>query len=217
MDEAPDFRQEFLQLALDCGCLRFGDFTLKSGRRSPYFFNAGAFCGGDALLRVGECQARAVLAAGVEFDLLFGPAYKGIPLATACAVGLRRVAGRDAPERGAGHGLRGHVRLEAPGEAPGHREAYPAHRDRIAGCETIRRDGRALDPDAPILPPFAEGPDGGHHAGAEHYPGEQGGLLRRDAPPRGPRIMARAARAGASPRPPGRSPGSVAERARSCG
>ena len=97
MDDAPDFRQEFLQLAFDCGCLRFGDFTLKSGRRSPYFFNAGAFSGGDALARVGECQARAILAAGVEFDLLFGPAYKGIPLATACAVGLRRVAGRDVP------------------------------------------------------------------------------------------------------------------------
>ena len=97
MDEAPDFRQEFLQLALDCGCLKFGDFTLKSGRRSPYFFNAGAFSSGDALARVGECQARAILAAGVEFDLLFGPAYKGIPLAVACAVGLRRAAGRDAP------------------------------------------------------------------------------------------------------------------------
>ena len=97
MDEAPDFRQEFLQLALDCGCLQFGDFTLKSGRRSPYFFNAGAFSSGAALARVGECQARAILAAGVEFDLLFGPAYKGIPLAVACAVGLKRAAGRDAP------------------------------------------------------------------------------------------------------------------------
>src|SRR5690606_26239649 len=91
-----DHRSRFLQLALDADALRFGEFTLKSGRTSPYFFNAGHFDSGDALATLAGCYADAIDAAGVAFDLLFGPAYKGIPLATALACEYAR-RGRDLP------------------------------------------------------------------------------------------------------------------------
>ena len=98
-DDRPmqDFRRAFLDLALDRGVLRFGTFTLKSGRQSPYFFNAGRFDSGAALEVVGEAYADAAIAAGIEFDMLFGPAYKGIPLATTMACAMARRHGRDVP------------------------------------------------------------------------------------------------------------------------
>ena len=89
-------RTRFLELALRAQALRFGEFTLKSGRSSPYFFNAGRFDGGVALAELGACYADAIDAARVDFDLLFGPAYKGIPLATALACEYAR-RGRDLP------------------------------------------------------------------------------------------------------------------------
>ncbi|TKR29331.1 orotate phosphoribosyltransferase [Luteimonas gilva] len=91
-----DHRSRFLQLALRAEALRFGEFTLKSGRTSPYFFNAGRFDSGAALADLAGCYADAIEQAGIAFDVLFGPAYKGIPLATALACEFAR-RGRDLP------------------------------------------------------------------------------------------------------------------------
>ena len=84
------YQREFIELAIAEGVLRFGEFTLKSGRVSPYFFNAGEFHSGAALAALGCFYAEAIIQSGVDFDLLFGPAYKGIPLATTTAVALAR-------------------------------------------------------------------------------------------------------------------------------
>jgi orotate phosphoribosyltransferase len=88
-------QRTFLDLALQRGVLRFGDFTLKSGRASPYFFNLGRMDSGAALATVGDAYATAAVQSGLSFDMLFGPAYKGIPLAAACAISLARAHGRD--------------------------------------------------------------------------------------------------------------------------
>ncbi|WP_341960906.1 orotate phosphoribosyltransferase [Pseudomonas sp. RC10] len=82
------YQREFIRFAIDRGVLRFGEFTLKSGRTSPYFFNAGLFNSGSALAQLGKFYAAAVVESGISFDVLFGPAYKGIPLAAATAVAL---------------------------------------------------------------------------------------------------------------------------------
>lgn len=89
-----DYKQRFLDACLAYGALKFGQFTLKSGRVSPYFFNAGAFNDGAAFELLGQCYAQAI--EGVEFDGLFGPAYKGIPLGTALSVALAQ-NGRNVP------------------------------------------------------------------------------------------------------------------------
>ena len=92
-----DYQREFIQFALDHDVLKFGDFTLKSGRQSPYFFNTGLFNSGRALARLGEFYARAIVSNDVEFDLLFGPAYKGIPLGSAIAIAFANRLDRDVP------------------------------------------------------------------------------------------------------------------------
>ncbi len=92
-----NYKTQFLEFALEYGVLRFGEFTLKSGRISPYFFNAGLFNRGGALAQLGKFYARAVHDAAIDFDMLFGPAYKGIPLASATAISLVELYGRDVP------------------------------------------------------------------------------------------------------------------------
>jgi orotate phosphoribosyltransferase len=90
-------QRDFLDLALHKQVLRFGDFTLKSGRTSPYFFNAGLIDNGAALARLGRAYATTAVESGLEFDMLFGPAYKGIALAAATAIALAADHGRDLP------------------------------------------------------------------------------------------------------------------------
>lgn len=92
-----DYQSEFIDFAIAAGVLRFGDFTLKSGRISPYFFNAGLFNTGSHLSRLGRSYAQAIAESGIEFDVLFGPAYKGIPLAAAASIALAEQHGRDVP------------------------------------------------------------------------------------------------------------------------
>jgi orotate phosphoribosyltransferase len=118
-----DFQKEFIDFAIDSGVIRFGEFVLKSGRVSPYFFNAGLFDTGAKLSRLGGFYARSIVEAGIEFDMLFGPAYKGIPLVSTTAIALADHEGRDVPfafnrkevkdhaEGGTvvGHALRGRV------------------------------------------------------------------------------------------------------------
>ncbi|WP_053025567.1 orotate phosphoribosyltransferase, partial [Vibrio cholerae] len=82
------YQREFIEFALEKQVLKFGEFTLKSGRKSPYFFNAGLFNAGRDLARLGRFYAAALVDSGIEFDVLFGPAYKGIPIATTTAVAL---------------------------------------------------------------------------------------------------------------------------------
>ena len=91
------YQRDFIRFAIDRGVLRFGEFTLKSGRTSPYFFNAGLFNTGSALAELGRCYAAAIVDSKIPFDVLFGPAYKGIPLASATAVALADHHQRDVP------------------------------------------------------------------------------------------------------------------------
>jgi orotate phosphoribosyltransferase len=85
---ASDFRQEFIRFTISQNALRFGEYKTKAGRLSPYFFDAGLFYDGAALKKLAQFYAKAILAAGVPFDMLFGPAYKGIPLVAAVAIAL---------------------------------------------------------------------------------------------------------------------------------
>lgn len=92
-----NYQQEFIEFALNIGVLRFGEFTLKSGRKSPYFFNAGLFNSGSALAQLGRYYAQTIVNSGIQFDVLYGPAYKGIPLAAATAIALADHHGKDTP------------------------------------------------------------------------------------------------------------------------
>ncbi len=92
-----DYQREFIELAIECQALRFGEFTLKSGRKSPYFFNIGLFNHGKALAKLGEFYAAAFVKAGVKVDTLFGPAYKGIPLVTSMVIALAQQHQIDLP------------------------------------------------------------------------------------------------------------------------
>jgi orotate phosphoribosyltransferase len=108
------YQTEFIDLCMRLGVLRFGSFTLKSGRESPYFFNAGLFNTGEGIAAVGRAYAAAVSTSGIKFDMLFGPAYKGIPLVTITAAALAEQAGRNVPfafnrKEAKDHGERGSI------------------------------------------------------------------------------------------------------------
>ena len=92
-----EYQQEFIEFVIDNGILKFGNFTLKSGRQSPYFFNAGLFNTGSKLSFLGGCYAQAVMEAGLDFDVMFGPAYKGIPLVAVTASTLASEHNVDKP------------------------------------------------------------------------------------------------------------------------
>ena len=91
------YQNDFVDFMLEIGALKFGEFTLKSGRMSPYFFNAGQFNQGNHLSQLGQFYAQAIEASGIKFDVLFGPAYKGIPLAAAAAIALNDNFNRSVP------------------------------------------------------------------------------------------------------------------------
>ena len=91
------YQRQFIKLAMNNDVLRFGEFTLKSGRVSPYFFNAGLFNSGNALAELGRCYAQAIIDSGIEYDVLFGPAYKGIPVAAVTVMALSIEHGQNVP------------------------------------------------------------------------------------------------------------------------
>lgn len=91
------YQKNFIDLAIEFEALSFGNFTLKSGRQSPYFFNAGKFCRSDAVARLGACYASAIVEIGLRYDVLFGPAYKGIPLVVSAAIALFNDYGINVP------------------------------------------------------------------------------------------------------------------------
>jgi orotate phosphoribosyltransferase len=130
-----NYQLEFIDLALSREALRFGSFTLKSGRQSPYFFNAGLFSDGAAASALGRCYAAALVASGLDYDMLFGPAYKGIPLVTATAIALADHHGRNVPY--------GFNRKEAKAHGEGGNLVGAALKGRVVIVDDVVSDGAA--------------------------------------------------------------------------
>ncbi len=138
-----DYAHDFLQLALARKVLRFGEFTLKSGRVSPYFFNAGLFDSGAALARLGQYYAAAIQASNVAFDVLFGPAYKGIPLAAVTAAALYNDYAQDVPYA--------FNRKEPKAHGEGGRIVGAPLRGRVAIIDDVITAGTAIRESAAII------------------------------------------------------------------
>jgi orotate phosphoribosyltransferase len=194
--------QEFVQFSVEAGVLRFGDFTTKAGRKSPYFFNTGFFDDGMKLMRLGEFYARRLLVSGVEFDMLFGPAYKGITLAAAVAIGLAKHGKnvtyaynrKEAKAHGEGGTLvgaavKGRVMIIDDVITDGASKREAADLIRAAGAEpvgvaiTMDRQERARDAVAPpiqggdaVAPPIRGGGDGEDRRSGVQYVEQSLGL-----------------------------------------
>ncbi|MDR1765163.1 MAG: orotate phosphoribosyltransferase [Lachnospiraceae bacterium] len=140
------YKQEFIEFMVECGVLKFGTFTLKSGRISPFFMNAGAYVTGSQLGRLGEYYAKAIAARyGTDFDVLFGPAYKGIPLSVATVIALDRLYGKQVRycsnrKEAKDHGDAG-ILLGSP-LRPG---------DRVVIIEDVTTSGKSIEETVPIL------------------------------------------------------------------
>ena len=141
-----EYKREFIEFMVESDVLKFGDFTLKSGRKSPFFMNAGAYVTGEQLMRLGEYYARAIHDNfGLDFDVVFGPAYKGIPLSVVTAMGLHELYGKEvkycsnrkeAKDHGEGGNLLGHVLKDG---------------DRVVMVEDVTTSGKSIDETYPLI------------------------------------------------------------------
>ncbi len=140
------YKQELIQFMVESDVLKFGDFTLKSGRKSPFFMNAGAYVTGSQLTRLGEFYAQAIHAAyGDDFDVLFGPAYKGIPLAVAAAMAYDRLYGREVRYSANRKEVKDH------GDAGILLGSSLADGDRVVIIEDVTTSGKSIEETYPIL------------------------------------------------------------------
>lgn len=141
-----DYKQEFIEFMVESHVLKFGEFTLKSGRRSPFFMNAGAYVTGDQLHRLGLAYARAIHDTfGLDFDVVFGPAYKGIPLSVVTCMGLHELYGKEARycsnrKEAKDHGDKG-ILLGSP----------LADGDRVVMVEDVTTSGKSIEETYPII------------------------------------------------------------------
>ena len=140
------YKQEFIDFMVESQVLKFGDFTLKSGRKSPFFMNAGAYVTGAQLKRLGQYYAKAINAAfGLDFDVLFGPAYKGIPLAVATAIAIEELYGKEVRYCANRKEIKDHGDtgiLLGSGLKDG---------DRVVMIEDVTTSGKSIDETYPIL------------------------------------------------------------------
>ena len=140
------YKQEFIEFMVDSNVLKFGDFTLKSGRKSPFFMNAGAYVTGTQLRKLGEYYAKAIHDNyGLDFDVLFGPAYKGIPLSVATAMAISELYGKDVKYRSNRKEVKDHgdtgILLGSPIKDG----------DRVVVIEDVTTSGKSIEETFPIL------------------------------------------------------------------
>ena len=151
MANLESYKQEFIEFMVECDVLKFGDFTLKSGRKSPFFMNAGAYVTGDQLHRLGLYYARAINDAfGLDFDVVFGPAYKGIPLSVITAMGINELYGKQVRycsnrKEAKDHGDAGILLGSALADG-----------DRVVMVEDVTTSGKSIDETYPIITGIAD-------------------------------------------------------------